>query len=1246
MANNNVQSSANSSSKVFLCRKLFPELMQFLTKFDISERNGRARNDTLNMHFLLQAYRHLKNVEEKKICALEEGCKWSFRTVKEEHVLMAIDEYYEITSIKHDLISLREGLVKNAIIPGRNEKWKLEDNTTFEILKHFGINTANNKTEMGAQRQAFSDFIRDAREMKIQKQQAEVVFDNMNAKTYEELGFANAFHLLRSLRNWGAHALEKFDPDEVTRYYRFILFTHIGIIYVCRRIWNKYEGTLIGLDNGDKKKYTPPQPCITNKETVKVNIIANNTNQTISNCEYQIANGKFIPVKESNGNTITFEFEIPKYTFFSIKFECGNEPYCISRKMTYIAWNPTLTIIIEPPANIHCSCEVIGGDEFKDVDDKLSSLLSKYWSLSEIKQSNDEIKKDCEKIQNTLNNLQPAFFLLQEHVSKEKNALKNDIREDINKTLDCLENYISGKYDKLYQLINENQEQTNQNFNSLINQISGVNKQIEEQELDGYKKNKLLLSWLLPGVLSIIALSLGLWLFRVLDICNVDYSVSYIKNDWMPYVFVPILLIIGFVVYYLYTTTKYVLLSNCIVKTKGFLPYFAIVTLLFVAWACVPNKTVKNLVANYDFGANNHLEGDNAIAARLMEKYLKEDHPIEDEQVRIQLTKYYLDYANLKEKAIEITRPMRENIGKYPKGSLFAAEALYTLGNEYWRVHRIIQKYRTISDSTPAVIDRLEGLMYCYGNQYYDRDLNKGIMLLKRAADEHKDTKAQYYLGHIYSHVISIKEDSALQDTLFNLITAIKYLQRSYKAEPKAALELGRIYSDINMKDSAKFYLDKAISSSTDSLNLEAKYRMGLLLESMGQKSNEYLNIVTDSSYTPALLHAAIIDENHAGAISYYEAMGRYKGHRYIPPIIFEYLAKNENIKALDTLKSTRPHGFFNEEFIKGMKAMLMDNDSLKGLELMRVSASMGCKYAKMICLFRDMEKDLDEGKFDIVKFEGLKDLSNEINFADYLLSNILQQRARKYEIVDKNKGIKRSPESIMLYKEAEKYAIKALAKRHPAGILALVDARLQGNSFDDITHKLSWTPSEAKKELSHQYLLLRMSPTKQFSILFGDHFDKISNKYIMNSEEWRSSVNYAFWNNVAIANKYLAFICSQLIDIEKVKIEDVERMTEAALDLIEEDSKEELKECLASRIYGLRKNRANDFADFLNKMERKYNDDTFKKSLLSDNTNKYEEGDPIGIGFSWVWHIYNVSNQAILNEFSNIEDHFYDKPL
>jgi hypothetical protein len=1101
MANNNVQSSANSSSKVFLCRKLFPELIQFLSKFDISERNGRARNDTLNMHFLLQAYRHLKNVEEKKICALEEGCKWSFRTVKEEHVLMAIDEYYEITSIKHDLISLREGLVKNAIIPGRNEKWKLEDNTTFEILKHFGINTANNKTEMGAQRQAFSDFIRDAREMKNQKQQAEVVFDNMNAKTYEELGFANAFHLLRSLRNWGAHALEKFDPDEVTRYYRFILFTHIGIIYVCRRIWNKYEGTLIGLDNGDKKKYTPPQPCITNKETVKVNIIANNTNQTISNCEYQIANGKFIPVKESNGNTITFEFEIPKYTFFSIKFECGNEPYCISRKMTYIAWNPTLTIIIEPPANIHCSCEVIGGDEFKDVDDKLSSLLSKYWSLSEIKQSNDEIKKDCEKIQNTLNNLQPAFFLLQEHVSKEKNALKNDIREDINKTLDCLENYISGKYDKLYQLINENQEQTNQNFNSLINQISGVNKQIEEQELDGYKKNKLLLSWLLPGVLSIIALSLGLWLFRVLDICNVDYSVSYIKNDWMPYVFVPILLIIGFVVYYLYTTTKYVLLSNCIVKTKGFLPYFAIVTLLFVAWACVPNKTVKNLVANYDFGANNHLEGDNAIAARLMEKYLKEDHPIEDEQVRIQLANYFLKYTGEVDKALAVSEPMFKDPKRYPNGIWAYAEVLYEK-KDYDGVWTILNEY---NDSS-IIAECLEGTLLSRG-EGCTRDVHKGLRKLHNSFDK-GSKEAQYQIGRFYVNDMTDWDtpNQSVDIADMDIVRGVYFLRGVACQRPQAALEIGKLYVDLNMNDSAIYYFNKVINLAEDSLLLEAKYRMGLLAEKLHLDSLKYyMTEAKLAKYQPALIHSAIFEKDHKRIISIYEAAGRYNGYRYLPPITFEYIATNQLEKALQSLRSSHPHGKFDKEFVEGMTYIIgsdyVKRDSLLGLEQIRQSADNGCRYAQMMILYSQLEEMLEEGKeIPISQIDKLESFGkrDSIYFAYVLEANLMNREGE--------------------YDKAFHAAMMATSNGHPAGAIELRDDTSGNPKWEQYLEAL-------EKNRSHKLWYYR---TKQIALRWSPAIKlkqrAISNCYILDLglnnknniySEWRLS----FWSDVVMAN-------------------------------------------------------------------------------------------------------------------------------
>ena len=1257
MANNNEQNPDINSLKASFCRQHFPDLVRFLRNFDISNEraNNNGNTENFNMHFLLQAYEHKEKRKQQteeqyksEISNLKGSCKWILNDVREDDVLLAIDEYIAITSQTHGLNKLlsklfkvnlnanTDYLISNASKTGPALNYSFEDETTKSILEHFSIPV--NDKKIGKQCEFFKNFISNSTGVSLKDNS-----DNGKKKYYsyvrehrEEFQFVNAFSLLSSLRNWSSHESMGFldNPDQTRNFYRFIIFTHIGIVYICRRIWKKYSDNLVHASS-DYQKPKDFDNFTLKKEIIKINIAANDRTWTIDNCNYSV--DQDVHTVESNKNEVSFEISAKKYQQIAIHFTCNGDSYDVPIVFNYYLWNPVVDIVINPPRDINYRFEgIAGGNE--NIENKIGEQYTHFAKLLE--EAKGKFEEGNSKILSILGRLEPSLQSLRNLAKSNNDVLRSNIIQDVIGILNSAEKNILDKIDELNKNINKKQ-------NKIENGLERLNENFIKNEEIGLSKNKKELLLYYPLGLGAIAIFLYVVLFQIMDVCNIDYSVLYLNNRILiKTIIIFVWILIGLIIHYLYGTTKYAVLSTPKVKIWGYLPFIGIIIISVIAFTYIPNKTINSLIENYDFSANNHLEGDNTKAAKLMEEYLHEKKPVDDEQLRIQLTKYYLDYANLKEMAIEITRPMREDVVKYPKGSLFAAEALYALGKEYRRVHDIIQQYRSTSNSIPAVINRLEGLMYCYDNQYYDRDLDKGITLLKRAADDQNDPKAQYYLGHIYSHILAYKNESALQDTLFNLITAIQYLHKSFKAEPKAALELGRIYTDLNMADSAKFYLEKAISSSNDSLFMEATFRMGLLLESMGQVNNKYLKEVKELKYKPALLHAAIQEKNHAGAIEYYEAMGRYNGHRYIPPIVFEYISKEDFTKALDTLRATRNNGGFNEDFIKGMKAMIVDKDSLRGLELMKNSASYGCKYAKMICLFRDMEKEIKEGLFDIGKLKELKDISVEINFANYLISNILLQKARTYDIIDEN-HIERTQESDSYYKEAEQYGLKLISKQHPVGALTLIDARLLGHHFDKDYKKQSWIISEAKKELSFQYLLLRMSPDKQFCIATGENMDRISNGHNIKRAEWNNSIHFSFWNDVAIANNYLTFICGQLANIEDVKNEDVEKLTEAALVLINDSSNLDLKTCLANRINGLKTNRAESFSNFINKLEQQYRDDPFKKGLFSiSNYNLVKEGEPISIHFNWVMHKYDVDNQAILNEFSNIKDHYYDKPL
>ena len=61
---NNIDDERINSLKASFCRQHFPDLLQFLRDFDISQTDGKVANNTLNMNFLLQAFDHR---DEKKL---------------------------------------------------------------------------------------------------------------------------------------------------------------------------------------------------------------------------------------------------------------------------------------------------------------------------------------------------------------------------------------------------------------------------------------------------------------------------------------------------------------------------------------------------------------------------------------------------------------------------------------------------------------------------------------------------------------------------------------------------------------------------------------------------------------------------------------------------------------------------------------------------------------------------------------------------------------------------------------------------------------------------------------------------------------------------------------------------------------------------------------------------------------------------------------------------------------------------
>lgn len=1252
MANDIESQNSINSLKASFCRQHFPELLQFLRSFDISEVGGKV-NNTLNMRFLLQAYDHKEN--KKDVKNLKESCKWVLNDVREDEVLLAIDEYIAITSQTHVLMKKlsklfkvnlnvnTDYLISNASKTGPILNYSFDDETTKSILEHFNIPV--NDKKMGKQCETFKYFISDSTgsSLKDTSDEGKKKYYNMVGGKREELQFVNAFSLLASLRNWSSHEDMGFlnNPDQTSDFYKFIIYTHIGIVYICRRIWKNYAEELVRANS----KYNKPKDFDSftlRDEIIKINIAANDKTWTIEDCNYIVDQNTHIV--ESNKNEVSFEISAKKYQQISIHFKCNETPYDIPIVFNYYLWSPEVEILVKPPHDFSYKFEgIAGGNE--EVERKIGEQFTQFAKLLE--EAKGKFEEGNSKILKILGRLEPSLLSLRNLVNSNNEELRNSINKDILDIIGSTEKTILDKIDELNKNINQKQKQIDGNIGKIYKQVESINKKISKDEEIDYRKNRKELLCYYPLLFGGIAILLYVVLFQILDMSNIDYSVFYINNKWsILAIVVFVLFLLGLFLHKKYNTTKYVALSNLRVKAFGFMPFIATIVIILLAWGLyIPNKDINSLIANYDFAAKNHQEGDNAIAAKLMEDYLKEESPEDDEQVRIKLTHYYLNFANLKEKALDITRPMRDDIVKYKIGALYAAEALYAESKDFRKIIKIINKFKS-NKEVPAVINRLQGIMYCYG-QYYDKDVQKGVDLLKDAADNQGDKMAQYYLGHIYSHVMSdwsFYTEST--DTLFNLIRAIDYYRMAADAEPRASLELGSLFADLNMNDSAKYYYAKAIINSDETLKKEANYRMGVLLYDLGEKDNKYLGYALDRDYAPAMLFAAMNEKEHQGAIEWYEAIGRYNGHRYIPPVIFEYILKNEKNKALDSLVFSRQEGFFNLEFVDAMYAMLVSKDSIKGAELMQESAAKGCKYAKMICNFRQMEKEIKESNYTISQISDLEELCPFITFANILVSYLYSEKAYYLD------SISGKEVSEPFYKKASEYALKAINNGHPAGALLFIKTHIMDYYLKLLCQNTTSILS-LKHELSVMSLMTRLLPTQEKNYfirhafhndiyIYGDTVYKTDKYGMQYGKIVPNNKQKNFWIDVAIANKYLVFIIDLIIDTNNSEEGYLKKLFSSAMELVTSDSNEIIKVILSSKASSMIKD---GYEDYIESLKNRYAN-TFKVDILEGKYKKLQNGEEVRLPYSWSTKRYFFDNRNILNEFGEIDNHIYGTPL
>lgn len=1125
-------SKTNVSYKAQFCREYFYQLKGFIENFSLNKNN-------LGMEFLLEVYNDVP--ERKKYCRWDNTVK-----VEEKDLMLAIEEFYSITQASETLQEQRERIFKGLMDPNKLAtddmlKSVLVDQQTMQaILYYFGVSGIRKVSNKKKESQDIEDLIQG---FKLFANDA--AYTRSESKNFNIFFYSQALHLFQQLRNDPAHKLFKKSVPQRKIAFQYVAFMYIGLTYLLRQTWKLRENTLGKHTKTDSflNFSMPSQP-------MKIAIATDDENDRIFGYEFtpDISNPSQRVVEniDPTNRVDNLEVSVRKYQSFKLSVTYGKPDDFKTvtfgedgdKMLIYYYWTPTFEIHLPKVSELKPGLTNTGS---ADIDDKVAKLFE-----NANKQQDFAIRSAMIKAANDfMNSLAPRLDEIKKlnenaiTLSEQQEVHRRQLIEKVNQSLstqlskneEYLRNILSNTKTALEEInglkehvkaLNETQSDNQKEIWERLDQIAEAQKHlnIEAQnlysssyhDLDLKNPHKLKSDKTSFWLKHIPAFIILIFAFGVLirSISN-DYSLFFLEHKLMSYSIPVLLTVISFFsIWVAYNTT----VSNRSAIIKPFTRYIGwglpILTGLFFLFAiiAIPNKTIQSLAANYDFFTA-HNEEDNALVAKLMEKYLDIENPTDDESIRVKLAHYYLNYTGEREKALDITRPMMSDMKKYKDGVLSYAEALYD-NADYSSVKTIIRDYKKVfNDSTP-ITERLEGIMMCKKQGGYLRDIFAGEEKLNNAVNA-GDIEAKYLFGFLLTNDATEWAPRADKDGKIhleiadmNLIHGIFLLQEAALVLPKASLELGNIYADFNMIDSAMYYYNKVIDMSIKGKKMyyQAVFKRALLRERKGDVDNPDLRMLILEKYKPAILHDAIKEKNAEVIISILDSV-EYEGYKYISPKVLAYISLGQKEEALNTLKSTYKDGGFNMTFVNGIEKLLgskyVDRDSLDGMKLLQ-SISDSCDYARMICLYREYEKKILNGEIiHSSEIEKLDNLGERIPLAYVLSSYILR-----------NTG---------MYTFAEWAAIKATSKGHPAGALGLTSTCRYGSKeyFEGI-----WkNEHECNQFLHFMQVALRKSPDKQICIHYGYNTDDAL--YILQNKKYPIQ-NLRFWTDIAIANNYTSF--------------------------------------------------------------------------------------------------------------------------
>lgn len=1075
--------------KALFCNLYFSELKWFLSNFNIAPKDGV---NSLNMGFLVTAYDH-EGTDHRN------DCKWNLGEINEEDLMLSIEEYYEITKEPfggEPLYTERDDLMELLFKNDKGNQIILGDHTLRAILTYFNFKLSPDprRHTMGGVATTFKEYTKNL------------------PKPYNT--FWVAVDLQASLRNWKNHTHDpRFAGMELHLYHRYALYTYIGLVYVCRRIWNDANCTTLL----EEKKLSKPE-CIGNyhipEQTISVNVTS--SSNLITNCRIQIGSGKERITKDEKPDPSTQKYtfsvdKAQKYKDLKFKITNGEQTDPFEGSLDYRSWFLSYDIYL--PDKITCnSCGT-------DIDPTSQLILNIFGT------HNDE--KYREILQEELSKAKEVLIA---SITRQSEKERDEYKTSFEKMLKDLGDSLTKEECTIEQFRKEVQE-ANIIVNEKLDNIRNYNVEFSDYIKKEFWKVPSFLSWLFP-LICFISSGFGLLLTVLYPL---KASLLWLQTETCIIIlfFAIILIAITVFSFTFFNSGKGIINKLRRIGKWQWACLAAIIIFMATAYMLLPYKTSKDIIANYDLTKCNNIE-ENKLVVSFLEDYANDSLKYEEE-ARIILTDYYLYITGDIDNARRVSLPLL-NIEKYPIGSLSAMNVLYQDKDQ--ALSDFVDQYgRVYGEDDPDYCD-IKGAMLCDTVWGY-RDIDKGVELLKKAC-EAGSSNAFYNLGYIYSNDESTMESKdtgrKIQRSYYDLYEAIKLLKRVSSEIPIASILLGDIYADLNMVDSAITYYNQAIVSSKDGNNyILGLYKLGILAGKHGVKPNPPLLECNSLGFPTAQMYSSIsMDFNedimkkkwfgqskdfcrfmlgkkdHFKAIKWFENAMK-KGskwqlinlgvYQYIPPIVFSYIYIGEEDKANDLLLNYRPKGNFNPVFTKAVASLIGNantkRDTIKGMQLMHESAEKGCLFAEMFCIYKDgyLKKGIGSDKL-----HRLDEISKEITFAHVIKSLLLM----------KNGDLK----------EAAEAANMAMWKKHPAGAFAF--EFMPGDYYDDyntgITNGVkNMSDEDVRYARKMQETFLRMTWTsKEKSLLMACQLDK--NVCKRDSDSYID--RFKFWTDVALANE------------------------------------------------------------------------------------------------------------------------------